>query len=148
MTLAHAIAKAQSGAESLRQKATVPFTPSAERALLVEQSAAIMHLTAVIEAARDHLGSALAQSVSSDDQIIMQHVRDAFLLLGGRLEWFSAQERYVKPAPSSEIAAAMLARDPMLTGLDEARADADLMSATKSMIGDALAKPKRTPEER
>ena len=39
--------------------------------------------------ARDHLSAALAQSIESDDQIIMQHVRDAYVLLGGRLEWLS-----------------------------------------------------------
>ena len=38
-----------------------------------------------------HLGAALAQSIDSDDQVIMQHVRDAYVLLGGRLEWLSSQ---------------------------------------------------------
>jgi hypothetical protein len=66
LTLAHAIAKALSGAEVLRQKATVPFTPNAEVALLIEQAKAIEHICAV---ARQHL----------------------------------------KPAPSSDIAAAILA---------------------------------------
>ena len=40
---------------------------------------------------RGHLGAALAQSLSSDDQVIMQHVRDAFVLAGGKLEWLSSQ---------------------------------------------------------
>lgn len=30
-----------------------------------------------------HLGAALVQSIPSDDQIIMGHVRDAYRLLGG-----------------------------------------------------------------
>ena len=47
-------------------------------------------LTKSIEA-RDHLSAALAQSIESDDQIIMQHVRDAYVLLGGQLSWLSAQ---------------------------------------------------------
>ena len=38
-----------------------------------------------------HLAAALAQSIESDDQVIMQHVRDAYVLLGGRLEWISSQ---------------------------------------------------------
>ena len=41
--------------------------------------------------AMSHLGAALAQSIESDDQVIMQHVRDAYVLLGGRLEWISSQ---------------------------------------------------------
>jgi hypothetical protein len=52
MTLAQAIAKAQAGAEVLRQKATVPFTPNAETALLIEQCKSIEHVCAV---ARQHL---------------------------------------------------------------------------------------------
>lgn len=43
---------------------------------------------------RCHLGAALAQSLESDDQVIMQHVRDAFVLAGGRLEWLSSQVHY------------------------------------------------------
>jgi hypothetical protein len=43
---------------------------------------------------RGHLGAALAQSLDSDDQVIMQHVRDAFVLAGGRLEWLSSQVHY------------------------------------------------------
>lgn len=53
-TLAQAILKATAGAEILREKATVPFTPSAERALLVEQAAAIGILADI---ARQHLTS-------------------------------------------------------------------------------------------
>jgi hypothetical protein len=41
--------------------------------------------------AMSHLGAALAQSIENDDQVIMQHVRDAYVLLGGRLEWISSQ---------------------------------------------------------
>jgi hypothetical protein len=52
MTLVHAIAKALAGAEILRQKATVPYTPNAEVALLIEQCKAIEHVCAV---ARQHL---------------------------------------------------------------------------------------------
>lgn len=42
------------------------------------------HLSA-IESAKAHLGVALIQSIPSDDQIIMDHVRVAHALLGGRL---------------------------------------------------------------
>ena len=35
----------------------------------------------VVDEARAHLGAALAQALPSDDQIIMQHVRDAYALL-------------------------------------------------------------------
>jgi len=45
--------------------------------------------------ARNHLSAALAQSIESDDQIIMQHVRDAYALLGGRLEHLSAQQQHL-----------------------------------------------------
>jgi len=41
--------------------------------------------------AMSHLGAALAQSIDSDDPVIMQHVRDAYVLLGGKLEWLSSQ---------------------------------------------------------
>lgn len=41
--------------------------------------------------AMSHLAAALAQSLDSDDQVIMQHIRDAYVLLGGRLEWLSSQ---------------------------------------------------------
>ena len=44
-----------------------------------------------LEEIRGHLGAALAQSLASDDQVIMQHVRDAFVLAGGKLEWLSSQ---------------------------------------------------------
>ena len=39
MTLAHMIANAPGGAERLRQLASVPFTPHAERVALIEQAA-------------------------------------------------------------------------------------------------------------
>ncbi len=35
----------------------------------------------IIERARDHLGSAIAQSIPADDQIIMDHVKAAYELL-------------------------------------------------------------------
>ncbi|GAC1572583.1 MAG: hypothetical protein NVS3B5_01480 [Sphingomicrobium sp.] len=41
--------------------------------------------TSAIREARGHLGAALIQSIESDDQIIMEHVRLAHSLLGGRL---------------------------------------------------------------
>ena len=46
--------------------------------------------------AMSHLGAALAQSIDSDDPVIMQHVRDAYVLLGGKLEWLSSQTKHVK----------------------------------------------------
>jgi hypothetical protein len=52
--------------------------------------------------AMSHLGAALAQSLESDDQVIMQHVRDAYVLLGGRLEWLSSQSE--KSATESALA--------------------------------------------
>ncbi len=36
----------------------------------------------IIERARGHLGSAIAQSIPKDDQIIMDHVKAAYELLG------------------------------------------------------------------
>ncbi len=36
----------------------------------------------IIERARGHLGSAIAQSIPADDQIIMDHVKAAYELLG------------------------------------------------------------------
>ena len=39
MTLAHMLANAPGGAERLRQLASVPFTPHAERVALIEQAA-------------------------------------------------------------------------------------------------------------
>ena len=39
MTIAHMIANAPGGAERLRQLASVPFTPHAERVALIEQAA-------------------------------------------------------------------------------------------------------------
>ncbi len=35
----------------------------------------------IIERARDHLGSAIGQSIPQDDQIIMDHVKAAYELL-------------------------------------------------------------------
>lgn len=61
MTLAQAILKATAGAEILREKATVPFTPSAERALLIEQAAAIGILADI---ARQHLMPAPAADIA------------------------------------------------------------------------------------
>ena len=52
--------------------------------------------------ARNHLSAALAQSIESDDQIIMQHVRDAYVLLGGRLEWLSAQANHLLASQAAE----------------------------------------------
>ena len=36
----------------------------------------------IIDRARGHLGSAIAQSIPADDQIIMDHVKAAYELLG------------------------------------------------------------------
>ena len=47
----------------------------------------------VIDEVRSHLGTALAQQAPSDDAIIMDHVRDAYRLLGGNPKNFSAQRK-------------------------------------------------------
>ena len=52
--------------------------------------------------ARNHLSAALAQSIESDDQIIMQHVGVPHVLLGGRLEWLSAQANHLLAAQTAE----------------------------------------------
>ena len=44
--------------------------------------------------AMSHLGAALTHSLDTDDQVIMQHVRDAYVLLGGKLEWHASQREF------------------------------------------------------
>jgi hypothetical protein len=44
----------------------------------------IRKMAEAMEDACSHLGVALSQSIPKDDQIIMGHVRDAFILLGGK----------------------------------------------------------------
>jgi hypothetical protein len=51
---------------------------------------------AVLAEVRAHLGAALTQSLDADDQVIMGHVRDAYVLAGGRLEWHASQRKYLK----------------------------------------------------
>ena len=73
MTLDHAIAKALSGAAVLQQKATVPFTPSAEVALLIEQSKAIAHVCSV---ASQHLQPESAGRIAEAMLMPAGHMRD------------------------------------------------------------------------
>jgi hypothetical protein len=48
----------------------------------------------LLDRIRGHLGAALAQSLVTDDQVIMQHVRESYVLAGGRLEWVSSQSGF------------------------------------------------------
>ena len=73
MTLARAIVKALSGAEILRQKATVPFMPTAEAALLIEQSKAIEHVCSV---ASQHLQPESAGRIAEAMLMPAGHMRD------------------------------------------------------------------------
>lgn len=82
-----------------------------------------------------HLGAALAQSIDKDDQIIMQHVRDAYVLLGGK-QWHHSPLEYQGPAQHRD---GCMCVDCKLAGL-EAKADADeatkvshIMAATKAL---------------
>jgi hypothetical protein len=56
----------------------------------------------ILDEIRGHLGAALAQTISSDDPIIIGHVRDAYLLAGGRLEWLSSQSPTVQTNTTSD----------------------------------------------
>jgi hypothetical protein len=38
-----------------------------------------------LDEARAHLGAAIAMSISSDDQLIVDHLKEAYLHLGGKL---------------------------------------------------------------
>jgi hypothetical protein len=48
----------------------------------------------ILDRIRGHLGAALAQSLVTDDQVIMQHVRESYVLVGGKLEWVSSQSGF------------------------------------------------------
>lgn len=50
-------------------------------------------LEAAIDEARGHLGACLIQQIDADDEIILTHVRDAFVALGGKVQphWFCAR---------------------------------------------------------
>lgn len=62
--------------------------------LLIAQTLSAFHMpakadrlarkTSAAQEAKGHLGAALGQTIPSDDQIIMDHVRAAYSLLGGR----------------------------------------------------------------
>ncbi len=45
----------------------------------------------IIQKARGHLGSAISQSIDSDDRIIMDHVKAAYELLGAIDEYHMAE---------------------------------------------------------
>ena len=45
----------------------------------------VERLRAALTEIRGHLGAALVQSIATDDKIIMDHVRSAYVLAGGKL---------------------------------------------------------------
>ena len=73
MTLAHMIANAPCGAERLRQLASVPFTPHAERVALIEQAASFEGLAKF--AAGRHLRAILTEIVPRFDNQLAKAMR-------------------------------------------------------------------------
>lgn len=54
---------------------------------------------AIIDEARSHLGAALSQMLETDDQVIGQHIRDAYAALGGDPMIHHAQRVICKVKP-------------------------------------------------